>query len=464
MLTLALGIGASAAIFSVVNAVLLRPLPYQQPERLVHIANDLRARNVEDFPWPPAGLSRSAAADEVVRRARGAGDRTAGVRHARAGRRPSRCAPAVRRRTCSECSARGWRWGATSPTPTARRCPRSRSQVQGAARRHLRLPPPSAEDDPQLRVLAAAVRRRSRRRRHGRSSWRTAVRNHRRARAGFRAAVSARTSTSKRRRICGRRCAIDFAAGSRVNVFLRVDRTAQGRCRRRSRAAGRRRTRRRPALAFPIKQTAGLHFRIEPMHEDLVHDVRPVDRRADGRGDFVLLIACANVANLLLIRAACARARAGGACGARRHRGRLVQQLLAESVLLAVACHRPRPGARVGRRSRAARARARRTCRASTHVARRSDRGHVCRDSPASCRSLVFGLLPAIRASRPDVMDLLRRAGRTGSLSSGGWMRSAVVTLEVALSFVLLVGSGLMIRSFVALQRDGAGLRPEAAF
>ena len=57
-------------------------------------------------------------------------------------------------------------------------------------------------------------------------------------------------------------------------------------------------------------------------------------------------------------------------------------------------------------------------------------------------------------------MDLLRRAGRTGGLASGGWLRNAVVTVEVALSFVLLVGSGLMIRSFVALQRADPGYDP----
>jgi putative ABC transport system permease protein len=73
--------------------------------------------------------------------------------------------------------------------------------------------------------------------------------------------------------------------------------------------------------------------------------------------------------------------------------------------------------------------------------------------------ALVFGIVPAIRASRSDVMQALRGAGRTAGLS-GGELRNFGAIVEVALSFVLLIGSGLMIRSFIALQQVDLGFNP----
>jgi putative ABC transport system permease protein len=72
----------------------------------------------------------------------------------------------------------------------------------------------------------------------------------------------------------------------------------------------------------------------------------------------------------------------------------------------------------------------------------------------------IFGLASAWRASRPDVMNVLRGTSRNEALAGGGALRKIVVVAEVALSFVLLIGSGLMFRSFLELQRIDPGFDP----
>src|SRR4029453_12898883 len=79
----------------------------------------------------------------------------------------------------------------------------------------------------------------------------------------------------------------------------------------------------------------------------------------------------------------------------------------------------------------------------------------------AFAAALIFGVLPALKASRPDVMDVLRSSGRLVGGASGRWLRDGAVIAEVALAFVLLVGSGLMIRTFIALQNVNPGFDPD---
>jgi putative ABC transport system permease protein len=71
--------------------------------------------------------------------------------------------------------------------------------------------------------------------------------------------------------------------------------------------------------------------------------------------------------------------------------------------------------------------------------------------------ALIFGLMPAVRASRPDLADALRAGGRGSTSGQGAVLRKSVVMAEVALSFVLLIGAGLMIRSAIQLQRTDPG-------
>jgi putative ABC transport system permease protein len=73
--------------------------------------------------------------------------------------------------------------------------------------------------------------------------------------------------------------------------------------------------------------------------------------------------------------------------------------------------------------------------------------------------AMAFGVVPALRTAKPNLMNILRKGGRSGALGAAG-LRNAVVIVEVALAFVLLIGSGLMFRTFLAIQRVNLGFDP----
>ena len=175
-----------------------------------------------------------------------------------------------------------------------------------------------------------------------------------------------------------------------------------------------------------------------------------------GAVGFLLLIACANVANLQLARAT-ARAHEISvrmAIGAKRWR--LVRQLLTESVVLSVSGGALGIGLAIG------------ITKAVTvmmppdylpNEARITVNNSVLLFSAAISvlTGILFGLAPALRSSRPDVVDALKEAGRTAGTSSGGRTRGGLIIAEIALSVILLMGASLTIRGFLQLQAVDPG-------
>jgi putative ABC transport system permease protein len=178
-----------------------------------------------------------------------------------------------------------------------------------------------------------------------------------------------------------------------------------------------------------------------------------------GAVGFLLLIACANVANLQLARAT-ARAREMAvrlSIGATR--GRVLRQLLTESVLLAVV------GGALGVLFAYAATKAIVALMPEFYVpneARVTINGLVLLFAfiVAVLTGILFGLAPALQASRPDLIDALKDRS-SGAGPRSGRLRSGLVVAEVALSVVLLISAGLTIRSFIALQQVDLGFRTD---
>jgi len=203
-------------------------------------------------------------------------------------------------------------------------------------------------------------------------------------------------------------------------------------------------------------ENAGIGIRLVPMHEELVGDVKQPLLVLLGAVCLVLLIACANVANLLLTRAASRQRELAIRSALGAGRGRLVRQLLTESLVLGLF------GAAAGL-VLAALGTDLLHALAPAELPRLSnievDRQVVAYAAGASLfTSLLFGLVPALHASRRDAGEQLKDGGRTGTDGRrGGRVRAALAVGELALALVLLVGAGLLIRSFIALNREDPG-------
>jgi predicted permease len=452
ILTLALGIGATTAIFSVVNAVLLRPLPYRQADRLVLVWGELRARKLRDFPFSPGNfqdLRRDATLFEDMAAVSGSGRQPLvgdGVQPEQVrtiGATPN-LFPLLGARVML---GRAFVEEDAVPQPQA---------PQGAG------PIPREQRLPAIVVLT-----------HG--FWQR--------RYGGDAGVIGKTMDlgGNSARIVGVLAPgfellwppgtnidpvpdvlvamrINYETASRINVFLRVvgrlkpGVTIEAATAQVEQIAAAMRER------FPIMKAADSHYYVEPMHGDLVADVRPAITALTGAVLFVLLIACANVANLLLVRASARERELAVRAALGSSPFGLLRQMLAESLVLASA------GALLG----LALAYAGIKLLVALAPANLPRLDAVSIDPlvlaftvvAAVLSAALFGIVPSVRASRPDLAELLRAGGRTPGLHGGKLLRSGVVVAEVALSLVLLIGCGLMVRSFVALQRTNPGFDP----
>jgi putative ABC transport system permease protein len=217
------------------------------------------------------------------------------------------------------------------------------------------------------------------------------------------------------------------------------------------------------AIARQLEQqypdaNAGYGVRLVPLHEEIVGKISTILLILFSAVGFVLLIACANVANLLLARASSRQKEIAVRSALGASRRRLINQLLTESLLLAMM------GGVLGLLIALWGSDAL-IALSPANIPRLKEAGVDGRVLGftlflALLTTLIFGLAPAWQGSKPDLNDVLKEEGRGASSGSGSSLRSLLVVAEVAVSVVLLVGAGLMIKSFVQLQSVNAGFDP----
>ena len=430
ILTLALGIGANTAMFTIVNALLIRPLPYPHADRLVMVWQDLRARGGPPDEWATPGnyadwRKEHALFDEVAVIAGWRPTLTGGSEaEAIAGEQVSHEYFSV----LGIRPLHGRAFVQADDVPNAARVAvisygfwqRRFGGDSGVVGRSVML---GGEPHEIIGVLPQ----------------------------GFRPIVNTSADIWRPLRL-------DTNNPSRGSVVLRaVARLPHGMTRARAQAAADVLAVRLEA-AYP-KFNEQTRFNLTPLHDRVVGDIRLGLLALLGAVGFVLLIGCANIANLLLARGS-ARGREIAvrlALGAAQRR--IVRQLLTESLLLAAL-------GGIGGVVVGAWAVDALVAMAPANAPRLNE---IALDTTALTvaglltvlTGIMFGLAPALQHARGEATTSLREGAR-GQAGGGGWtLRRGLIVAEVALALILLTGAGLLLRTFARLQSADLGFNPE---
>ncbi len=429
VLTLALGIGANTAIFSVIHAVLLSPLPYDHPDRITLVRESNPSKGFEQFSVSPPNYmdwkNAAGAFEQMASMSRGQFSYTGGAE-------PERLVGA--RVAASFFSVLG-------AQPELGRTFLPEDDVVGKAgvvvlshglwTQHFGSDPQVIGksltlDGESYRVIG--VMRNGFQFPRGVQLWLPSEFDERslspRARGAHYLTVIARLKPG---------ASIDQAQAEMVAISKRLEQLYPG-------------------------TNTGWTSKVVALNEATVGNIRPTLLVLFGAVGFLLLIACANVANLLLARATARQREIAIRFSLGASRLRIARQLLTESILLSgIACA-------LGLLLAEWAMRALRTLPPSTLPRAES----IGLDLPvlgfaagvAVLTALLFGFAPALQITRGAPSETLKEGGRTASAGRHG-VRGALVVLETTLALVLLVGSGLLFKSFLRLQTVDPGFQSE---
>jgi putative ABC transport system permease protein len=210
-----------------------------------------------------------------------------------------------------------------------------------------------------------------------------------------------------------------------------------------------------------VDTNSGWSVRLTELRERMVGALRTSLIVLLGAVAAVLLIACANVANLLLARAAYRQKEIAVRTALGASRLRVVRQLMTESVLLSVVSGIVGLGLSVWLLKLLITISPPNTPRVAEIAI--DLRVFVFALGVTILAGLLFGLIPALQTSRPDLNETLKESGRQGSMGgSRNRVGSVLIVSEIAISFILLAGAGLLIKSFMRLRQIDPGFNPDS--